>query len=253
MGLLDGRVALVTAGAGAGIGQATARRFLQEGATVVLTDAHARRVQEVAQALSAEFGREVVGRQLDVTNEEQVREVVEETLATHGRIDVLFNNAGINKLEPIWEMSTATWRLVLDVCLTGTFYMIRAVLPSMIARSSGSIVNMASVAGWVGSSGGECHYAAAKAGVMGLTRAVASEVARHGVRVNAIAPSLIYNEFLERIYPKEFFERARARAPLGRVGEPVDVANVALFLASDQSAYITGEVLCVAGGSVFHA
>lgn len=253
MGLLDGKVALVTAGAGAGIGQATARRFLKEGATVVLTDAHPRRVQEVAQALSSEFGREVVGRQLDVTNEDQTREVVEETLATHGRIDVLFNNAGINKLEPIWEMSTATWHLVLDVCLTGTFYMIRAVLPSMIARTSGSIVNMASVAGWVGSSGGECHYAAAKAGVMGLTRAVASEVARHGIRVNAIAPSLIYNEFLERIYPKEFFERARARAPLGRVGEPLDVANVALFLASDQSAYITGEVLCVAGGTVFHA
>lgn len=253
MGLLDGRVALVTAGAGAGIGQATARRFLQEGATVVLTDAHARRVQEVAQALSSEFGREVIGRHLDVTNEEQVQDVVAATLDKYGRIDVLFNNAGINKLERIWEMSTATWRLVLDVCLTGTFYTIRTVLPSMIAQRSGRIVNMASVAGWVGSSGGECHYAAAKAGVMGLTRAVASEVASYGVRVNAIAPSLIYNEFLERIYPKEFFERARSRAPLGRVGEPTDVANVALFLASDQSAYITGEVLCVAGGSVFHA
>ncbi len=253
MGLLERQVALVTAGAGAGIGQATARRFLEEGATVVLTDAHGRRVQEVAQSLSEAFGREVVGRQLDVTDEDQVQAVVEETLAAHGRIDVLFNNAGINKLEPIWEMSTATWRLVLDVCLTGTFYMIRAVLPSMIARRSGRIVNMASVAGWVGSSGGECHYAAAKAGVMGLTRAVASEVARHGIRVNAIAPSLIYNEFLERIYPREFFERARARAPLGRVGAPLDVANAAVFLASDQSAYITGETLCVAGGTVFHA
>lgn len=253
MGLLDGQVALVTAGAGAGIGQATARRFLQEGATVVLTDAHARRVEEVARALSQEFGRDVAGRQLDVTNEQQVRDVVAEALDRHGRIDVLFNNAGINKLEPVWEMSTETWRLILDVCLTGTFFMIRAVLPSMIARKSGRIVNMASVAGWVGSSGGECHYAAAKAGVMGLTRAVASEVARYGIRVNAIAPSLIYNEFLERIYPKEFFERARARTPLGRVGEPVDVANVAVFLASDQSAYMTGEVLCVAGGTVFHA
>lgn len=253
MRLLEGQVALVTAGAGAGIGQATARRFLEEGATVVLTDAHARRVQEVARALSEEFGREVTGRQLDVTDEAQVRSVVEETLAAHGRIDVLFNNAGINKLEPVWEMSTATWRLVLDVCLTGTFYMIRAVLPSMMAQRSGRIVNVASVAGWAGSSGGECHYAAAKAGVMGLTRAVASEVARHGIRVNAIAPSLIYNEFLERIYPKEFFERARARTPLGRVGEPLDVANVAVFLASGQSAYITGETLCVAGGTVFHA
>jgi 3-oxoacyl-[acyl-carrier protein] reductase len=253
MGLLEGQVALVTAGAGAGIGQATVRRFLEEGATVVLTDAHARRAQEVARALSEEFGREVVGRHLDVTDELEVQAVVDETLSAHGRIDVLFNNAGINKLEPVWEMSTGTWRHVLDVCLTGTFYTIRAVLPSMIARRSGRIVNMASVAGWVGSSGGECHYAAAKAGVMGLTRAVASEVARHGIRVNAIAPSLIYNEFLERIYPREFFERARARAPLGRVGEPLDVANVAVFLASDQSAYITGEVLCVAGGTVFHA
>lgn len=253
MGVLDGQVALVTAGAGAGIGQTTARRFLQEGADVILTDAHPRRVQEVAETLSQEFGREVVGRQMDVTQQEQIQQVVDEAVTRHGRIDVLFNNAGINKLEPIWEMSDETWGLVIDVCLTGTFRTIRAVLPVMMKQRSGRIVNMASVAGWIGSSGGECHYSAAKAGVMGFTRAVASEVAPHGIRVNAIAPSLIYNEFLERIYPKELFERARAHAPLGRVGEPLDIANTALFLASDQSAYITGEVLCVAGGTVFHA
>ena len=249
MGLLDGKVAIVTAAAGAGIGQAAARRFAQEGARVVISDAHARRVQEVAEAMSREYGSEVPALAVDVRDTEQVRGLVEATLKRFGQVDILMNNAGINRLVPVWEMDEETWRLVIDVNLTGTFHCTRAVLPHMIERKGGAIVNMASVVGWFGSSDGEAHYAAAKAAVMGFTRAVAAEVGPYGIRVNAIAPGLIYNEFLERIYPKEFFERFVSRVPLGRAGEPPDIADVALFLASDLSRYVTGEVICVSGGA----
>ncbi len=249
MGLLDGKVAIVTAAAGAGIGQGTARRFAEEGAQVVVSDAHERRVQELADTMSAEYSREVIGLAVDVRDTAQVNAMIETALERFGQVDVLMNNAGINKLAPVWEMDDETWRMVLDVSLTGTFHCTRAVLPSMIERKSGSVISMASVAGWSGSGDGESHYAAAKAGVMGFTRAVAAEVGAHGVRVNAIAPGLVYNEFLERIYPKEFFERFAKRVPLGRVGEPSDVADLALFLASDQSRYITGEVINISGGA----
>ena len=250
MGLLDGRVAIVTAAAGAGIGHATARRMGEEGAKVVVTDAHARRVEEVASAMSKDLDQEVLALQVDVRNVDDVTRMVDATLERHGQIDILMNNAGINKLSPVWEMDDETWRLVIDVNLTGTFNCMRAVLPHMIERKSGAIVSMASSAGWIGGGDGEAHYSAAKAGIMGLTRAVAAEVGPHGVRVNAIAPGLIYNEFLERIYPKEFFERYAKRVPLGRVGQPPDVAELAVFLASDMSRYITGEVINISGGSV---
>jgi 3-oxoacyl-[acyl-carrier protein] reductase len=241
-------VAIVTAAAGVGIGQAVARRFAEEGAQVVLTDAHPRRVQEVAEAMSKDFGREVVGLAVDVTNVGQVQGMVRTALERHGQIDILVNNAGINRLEPIWEMSDETWNLVINVNLTGTFHCTRAVLPHMIERKKGAVVSLSSTAGWIGSDEGEAHYAAAKAGIQGFTRAVAAEVGRYGIRVNAIAPGLIYNPFLERIYPPEFFQRMAERTPLGRVGEPPDIASLATFLASDQSSYITGEVFCISGG-----
>lgn len=253
MGALDGKIALMTAAAGAGIGQATARRFAREGAEVVVTDAHARRVQELGEAMRTEFGRDFLAAEMDVTKPEQVRALVDKALERYGRIDILINNAGINRLAPIWEMDDETWNLVIGVNLTGAFHCMRAVLPAMIRQSSGAIVNMASIAGWQSSTQGEAHYSAAKAGVMGLTRAVAAEVARFGIRVNAIAPGLIYNPFLERIYPREFFENFARRVPLGRVGEPEDIANLMIFLVSDQSAYITGEVFCVSGGAYMKA
>jgi 3-oxoacyl-[acyl-carrier protein] reductase len=253
MGLLDEKVAIVTAAAGAGIGQAVARMFAQEGAEVVVTDAHARRVQETAEAMSRDYGRPFMALQVDVRQEDQVREMVSRTLERYGHIDILVNNAGINRLSPVWEMDDETWDLVIGVNLTGTFRCTRAVLPHMIERRQGSIINLASVAGWLGSNEGEAHYCAAKAGVMAFTRAVAAEVGRYGIRVNAIAPGLIYNPFLERIYPKEFFEGFAKRVPLGRVGEPPDVAKLALFLASDLSSYITGEVICISGGMYMKA
>ena len=253
MGMLDGKVALVTAGAGAGIGQAVARRFLEEGADVVLTDAHARRVKDTGLALTSEFGRDVLAMEVDVRSASQVQAMVDAAAEKYGRIDILFNNAGINKLQPIWEMDDENWGTILDITLTGTFRCIRAALPHMIEHKSGAIVNMASTAGWGAPSDGEAHYAAAKAGVMALTRAAAAEVAKFGIRVNAIAPSVIYNEFLERIYPKEMFERMAKSNPMGRLGEPSDVADLALFLVSDRSAYITGDVVCISGGAVMHA
>ncbi len=248
--LLNGKVAIITAGAGVGIGRAVATRFLEEGAQVVVTDAHPRRTFEVAAELSRQFKREVVGIAVDVTQRSQIEAAVAQAIEKFGHLDILFNNAGINKLEPIWECKDETWDLVLNVCLRGTFWMIRAVLPQMIKQGKGAIVNMASAAGWIAAGDGEAPYSAAKAGVMGLTRAASAELAGKGIRVNAIAPTVIYNEFLERIYPPGMFEAAKKRNPMGRLGEPIDVANLALFLASDMSSYITGEVISISGGSV---
>jgi 3-oxoacyl-[acyl-carrier protein] reductase len=246
---LKDRVAIVTAAAGAGIGQAVARRFAEEGAHVVISDAHGKRVQEVAAKMHADYGREVPAFPVDVTRKDQVEAMVRAAAERFGRIDILFNTAGINKLQPVWEMDDETWHLVLNVCLTGTFYVTRAVLPHMIRQGRGTIVSMASVAGWMASDAGQAHYCAAKAGVMGFTRAVAAECGKHGIRANAIAPGIIYNEFLNRIYPPGYFEARKEHAILGRLGQPKEVADLALFLASDESAYITGEVFCISGGS----
>ncbi|MCS6925651.1 MAG: SDR family oxidoreductase [Candidatus Binatia bacterium] len=250
---LQDQVAIVTAAAGAGIGQAIVRRFAAEGAHVVISDAHAKRPVTLAEELSREHGREFLGLQVDATNKAQVEQMVQRTLDKYGRVDILVNNAGINKLEPAWEMSEETWDFVIRTNLYSTFYCTRAVLPHMVQRRSGKIVSLASVAGWIGSNDGEAHYCAAKAAVMGYTRAVAAEVGKYGIRVNAIAPGLIYNEFLRRIYPDEMFKSVEKRTPLGRVGKPEDIANLALFLVSDESSFITGEVMCCSGGLYMHA
>src|SRR6266446_1410440 len=216
--LLENKVALVTAGAGVGIGKAVATRFLEEGAQVVLTDAHPKRTGETAAELSKKFGREVIPVVVDVTQKDQVERAVDTAVSRFGRIDILFNNAGINKLSKLWECDDATWDLVMNVCLRGTFWTMRAVIPHMLKQGKGAIVNMASAAGWIASNGGEAPYSAAKAGVMGLTRAASGELAGKGIRVNAIAPSVIFNEFLERIYPPAMFEAAKKRDPMGRLG-----------------------------------
>lgn len=250
---LKDQVAVVTAAAGAGIGQAITRRLAMEGAQVVISDAHAKRPFDLAQELSKEHGREFIALQVDATNKEQVDTMVQTAIDKLGRIDILINNAGINKLEPAWEMSAETWDFVIRTNLYSTFYSTRAVLPHMRKQKSGKIVSLSSVAGWIGSSDGEAHYCAAKAAVMGYTRAVAAEVGKYGIRINAIAPGLIYNEFLRRIYPDEMFRTVEKRTPLGRVGQPKDIADLALFLVSDESSFITGEVMCCSGGLYLHA
>ncbi|MCF7550797.1 SDR family NAD(P)-dependent oxidoreductase [Pseudonocardia sp. WMMC193] len=252
-GRLQSKVAIVTGAAGAGIGQAVARRYAAEGAKVVVTDAHASRPAEVAKDIEATSGAETLGMTVDVRDAGQIAEMVSAALDRWGRVDVLHNNVGINKLAPIWEMDDETWDFVNDICLKAAFRTMRAVLPAMMEQGSGSIVNMASVAGYIGSTQGEAAYCAAKAGVMGLTRAAAAELGPKGVRVNAIAPGLIWNPFLERIYPPGELQKLVEPAALGRAGQPEEVAALSLFLASDESRYITGEVHTISGGMYYKA
>lgn len=249
---LKGKSALITAAAGAGIGQATARRLAMAGASVMLTDRSPKRTEQVAARIAADTGSRIEPMVLDVTDEDQVNSVVREATRLFGGVDILVNNSGINQRQRLWEMSTETWRKVLDVCLTSHFWTMRAVLPGMIERRSGWIVNMASAIGWVGTDMGEAHYIAAKAGVMGLTRAAAAEVGRFGVRVNAIAPGLVYNEFLRHHYDEGFLQAMVEATPLGREGRPDDVANAVLYLVSGLSGFTTGETLCVSGGWYMH-
>ena len=242
-------VALVTAAAGAGIGAAVARRLAADGFDVIPTDAHERRCREFAGALSDELGRDVTAYHLDVTDHTQVRAVIADAMVQKGRLDVLVNNAGWSKIEPVAEMSLETWQRCIDVDLTGTFACMRYALPAMIAGGGGSIVNISSIAAWEMSTEHGAAYSAAKAGVLALTRVAAAENGVHGIRVNAIAPGLIYNDFLRRIYPDEFFESYLSdKAFLGRIGRPEDVAGMVSFLASDQASYVTGEVFTVSGG-----
>ncbi|MYE65737.1 MAG: SDR family oxidoreductase [Acidimicrobiaceae bacterium] len=242
-------VALVTAAAGAGIGAAVARRLAHDGLDVVVTDAHQRRCQEFADALAGEVGREISAHHLDVTDHDQVRAVMSEVAAAKGGFDVLVNNAGWSRSEPVAEMSLETWQRCLDVDLTGTFVCMRHALPAMIDSGGGSIINISSIAAWEMSTEHGAAYSAAKAGVLALTRVAAAENGAHGVRVNAVAPGLIYNDFLRRIYPEEFFDDYLSRkAVLDRIGRPEDVAGMVSFLASDEASYVTGEVFTVSGG-----
>lgn len=245
----DRRVALVTASAGAGIGAAVARRLAADGLDVVITDAHERRCHEFAAALASEIGREVSAYHLDVTDHEQVRTVIAEAAAAKGRLDVLVNNAGWSRIEPVAQMSLETWQRCLDVDLTGTFVCMRYALNEMIAAGGGAIINVSSIAAWEMSTEHGAAYSAAKAGVLALTRVAAAENGIHGVRVNAVAPGLIYNDFLRRIYPQEFFDSYLSeKAFLGRIGQPEDVASMVSYLASEQASYVTGEVFTVSGG-----
>ncbi len=242
-------VAIVTAAAGAGIGAAVVRELARDGWDVVVTDEHERRCSELANELAREHRRPFLAMPLDVTDFDAVGRVVAGVMDQRGRIDGLVNNAGWNKIEPIVEMEPTTWRRCLDVDLTGTFHCLRHVLPVMVAAGRGAVVNMASIAAWETSEEHGGAYSAAKAGVIALTRVAAAEVGRSGVRVNAIAPGLIYNDFLRKIYPDEFFASyAERRSLVGRVGQPQDVASLAGFLLSDRAGYITGEVYGVSGG-----
>ncbi|MDY6880942.1 MAG: SDR family NAD(P)-dependent oxidoreductase [Desulfatiglans sp.] len=245
---LEGKVAIVTASAGAGIGKAAVWAMAKEGANVVVTDMHEKRIKSVAEDIKSQTGRDTLSVLCDVSEKDQVDHLVGETLKRFGRIDILVNNAGREVLAQIKDMTDEQWNTVIDVCLKGTFYTCRAVLPKMIEQKSGSIINISSIAGWIGTNDGEAHYCAAKAGVMAFTKCLAKEVARYGIRANTIAPGLIMNEFLRRIYPQEFFEKAKEMIPLGREGEPQDIANAILFLASSESSYMTGETMCLSGG-----
>ena len=242
--LLAGKTVLVTAAAGTGIGFAAARRCAEEGARLVISDIHERRLEAAAAEIEKLGGARPATRVCNVTNEDEVRALVAGAIDALGHIDVLVNNAGLGGFAPLVEMTDEQWHQVLDVTLNGTFRMTRAVLPHMLGRGSGSIVNNASVLGWRAQAG-QAHYAAAKAGVMALTRCAAVEAAEAGVRVNAVAPSLAVHEFLSKVTPPGLLEELTAREAFGRAAEPWEVANVIVFLASDLSSYMTGEVVAV--------
>ena len=243
-GLLHHKVVLVTAAAGTGIGFATAKRSAEEGATVVIADRDERRLNEAAGQLAELTGTRPLAIPCDVTDNKQIAEMVQATLATHGRIDVLVNNAGLGGTLDVVDMTDEVWATVLDVTLTGTMRCMRAVLPSMYALNSGVIVNNSSVLGWRARKG-QSHYAAAKAGVNALTRCAAIEAAEHGVRINAVAPSLAMHAHLHQVTSEDLLAQLESSEAFGRSATPEEVANVIIFLASDMSTYMTGEVVSV--------
>ena len=243
-GLLRSRTVLVTAAAGTGIGFATAKRAMEEGATIVISDAHERRLGEAAEELAGVAGKRPLAIPCDVTVEEQVQYLVDATVVEYGGLDVLVNNAGLGGTANVVDMTDEQWGKVLDVTLNGTFRMMRAGMRAMRERGTGVIVNNASVIGWRAQQG-QAHYAAAKAGVMALTRCAALEAAEFGVRINAVAPSLAMHAFLSKVTTDDLLAELTTREAFGRAAEPWEVANVIVFLASDYSTYMTGEVVSV--------
>ena len=243
-GLLTGRIVVVTAAAGAGIGAAVAKKAVEEGATVVVSDAHERRLDEIAEKLAEVSGVRPLARVCDVRDEADVQGLLNAAVAEHGRIDVLVNNAGLGGDSRLVDMADEEWDRVLDISLTGTMRCTRAALRIMGGQGHGVIVNNASVLGWRAQVG-QSHYAAAKAGVMALTRCAAMEGVDVGVRVNCVAPSFATHPFLAKTSSEELLAELASREAFGRGAEPWEVANVVVFLASDYSSYLTGEVVSV--------
>ncbi|MEM7435616.1 MAG: SDR family oxidoreductase [Myxococcota bacterium] len=243
--LLDGKTVLVTAAAGTGIGFATALRCVEEGcADLVISDIHERRLGEAADKIESMAGTRPRTVLCDVTKEQDVQAMFEFATKEMGCVDVLMNNAGLGGYARLVDMTDEQWSVVLDVTLNGCFRCTRAALKHMTPRGSGAIVNNASVLGWRAQEG-QAHYAAAKAGVMALTRCAAIEAAEVGVRVNCVAPSLAMHPFLEKVTPPGLLEELQKREAFGRGAEPWEVSNVMVFLGSDYSSYMTGEVLSV--------
>jgi 3-oxoacyl-[acyl-carrier protein] reductase len=243
--MLAGKSVVVTAAAGTGIGSAVARRCLEEGAQVIVSDRHVARLGEVCEELTAAYPGQVWSVPCDVTDERTVQALIATAVQRCGRLDVMMNNAGLGGTSPVPEMSDEQWARVLDVTLTGTFRCTRAALRQMLAQGGGgAVVNNASVLGWRAQAG-QAHYAAAKAGVMAFTRCVALDVASHGIRVNAVAPSLAMHPFLAKVTSEELLTDLAGREAFGRAAQPWEVANVMVFLASDYASYLTGEVISV--------
>lgn len=242
--LLTGKTVLVTAAAGTGIGFATAARCAAEGATVAISDRHEQRLAEAARAIAEQSGQIPLAIGCDGTDQRQVDHLIDTVAGTLGRIDVLVNNVGLGGMASILDMTDEQWNSVLDVTLTSTFRATRAVLRHMVARRQGVVVNNASVLGWRAQAG-QAHYAAAKAGVMALTRCAAMDVAPYGVRVNAVSPSIAMHPYLAKVSTEESLADLVSKEAFGRAAEPWEVANVIVFLASDYSSYMTGEVVSV--------
>jgi 3-oxoacyl-[acyl-carrier protein] reductase len=252
MNRLQDRVTLITGGA-AGIGKATAERFAEEGAKVVICDLN----REAGQAAAAALGPDAAFYEVNIANRQAVQDWVDAVVERYGRIDVLVNNAGVLRDgtlvrvkdgELVKQMPEADFDLVISVNLKGVFNCTQAVAPVMIRQGSGVILNATSIVGLDGNFG-QTNYVATKAGVIGMTKVWARELGRSGVRVNAVAPGFTLTEMVQQM-PEKILEGMVARTPIGRMGQPRDIANAYLFLASDEASFITGEVLRVDGGIV---
>lgn len=242
--LLEGKRVIITAAAGAGIGFAAAKRCVEEGAQVVISDIHRQRLGEAGEELAAMSDAKVTAVLCNVTSEADVQKLIDVAETEMGRIDVMINNAGLGGTADLVDMTDEQWFKVIDVTLNGTMRCTRAALRHMIPRQGGVVVNNASVLGWRAQAG-QSHYAAAKAGVMALTRCAAMEGAPSGVRVNCVAPSLAMHPFLAKTTSDELLKELTDKEAFGRAAEVWEVANVMVFLASDLSSYMTGEVVSV--------
>lgn len=243
-GLLKDKTVVVTAAAGTGIGYSAALRAAEEGARLLISDFHERRLGEAADRIGEATGERPQTVICDVTRQDDVDSLFAAAQAHFGAVDVLINNAGLGGEVSVVDMTDEQWSRVIDVTLTSVLRMSRAFLPAMYARGSGCLVNNASVLGWRAQKG-QAHYAAAKAGVMAFTRCAALEAAEHGVRINAVAPSIAMHPFLAKVTTQDQLDRLAAQEAFGRPAEVWEVANVMIFLASDLASYMTGEVLSV--------
>ena len=240
---LKDKVALVT-GAGQGMGRAIARQFAAEGAIVVALDLNLEAAQQTLQGC----GEQHLARALHVADAAAVNALVDEVLALRGRVDVLVNNAGTGGMDSFTEMSDEAWARVIGVNLNGAFYCARAAVRAMLKTGGGTVVNVGSTSAVSGD--GPAHYVTSKAALMGLTRVMAKELAKSGVRVNTLVPGPTNTPMMQGI-PQEWADAIIAGVPMGRMAEPEDIAKVAVFLASDDSGFVTGQSVAVNGGSAF--
>jgi 3-oxoacyl-[acyl-carrier protein] reductase len=242
---LAGKVVLITGAAGAGIGQATARRCAEEGCIVVVTDIHVGRTEQVTGELAANHGSRILGFVMDIADRKQVDDVFDQVVERCGRIDVLVNNAAINLLAGVAELRPEDWDRVVNVDLSAIYYCMHKALPGMIARKSGCIINVSSVAAW-GAGKAEAAYSACKAGMLALTRSVAVEYGPAGIRCNVVAPGLIQSAFVNKYIDR--YQQLAQSSPARRIGEASEVAATIAFLASEEAPYITGESINISGG-----
>jgi len=243
---LKDKVALITGGA-RGIGQAIAMAFAKEGADIAVADVNLETAQETASEIEL-LGRKALALEMDVTSYEKVEEGVNKILDKMGKVDILVNNAGITKDNLLLRMSQSEWDAVINVNLKGTFNCIRAVSRPMVKQRSGRIISIASIIGLMGNPG-QANYAASKAGIIALTKTVAKELASRNINANAVAPGFIQTEMTAKL-PEDIKKRMLEAIPLAKLGTPGDVANLCVFLASDESSYITGQTIIIDGGMV---
>jgi 3-oxoacyl-[acyl-carrier protein] reductase len=241
---LTGKRAVVT-GAGQGIGKAIALKLAQQGADVIVDDINPETAQETAEEIKA-LGRKAVAVVADVSKREEVERLIQTAVQELGGIDILVNNAGIARSNVLTRLKDEQWDEVFNVDLKGVFYCTQAAVPSMMRQRSGKIINISSIYGRIGAIG-DANYAAAKSGVVGFTKSIALELARYNINVNAIMPGLVDTALLRGI-PEKYLKPMIEEVPLKRVGKPEDIANVAAFLASEDSSYMTGAILEVTGG-----